>query len=311
MVWGSTVWMDGKLAGWNDAKVSIASGAVHYGLCVFEGIRAYSTPSNEMNIFRLGDHIDRLYNSARLYYMKIPYERKEIIDATIETTRNDRIGENLYIRPFVYRGEVAQLGVKQTFNAPVHVNIMVQDTGRRIGTEFFKKGCRAVVSSWRRISSDSMPLKAKCSAHYANSALGTLDAINANVDYSIFLDSKGLVCEGPGQNIFIVKKESLITPTLGSAILEGITRDTVMKLASDNGYHVIEQDISRDQLYLADEVFLCGTACEIAPIVEIDKILISDRAGKVTTNIASYYGDVVSGKIPKYSKWLTRIPLKS
>jgi branched-chain amino acid aminotransferase len=307
MVWGNTVWMDGKLVNWNEARVSIGSGVVHYGLCVFEGIRAYTSASNELSIFRSEDHMNRLYDSARLYHMRIPFRKKEILEATVEAITNNRIGENLYIRPMVYRGEVPQLGVKQTFEAPVHVSIIVQDTQRRIGTESFKKGSRAVVSSWRRISSDSMPLKAKCSAHYANSALGMLDALNANVDYSVFLDSRGLVCEGTGQNVFLVKKNSLLTPPLGSSILEGITRDTIIKLALDIGYKVIEQDVSRDQLYLADEVFLCGTSCEIAPIVEIDKIPISDQAGNVTTRIAFHYADVVSGKILKYKEWLTRV----
>jgi len=306
MSWGKFVWMNGELVKWEDAKVHVSAGALHYGICVFEGIRAYKTDGN-LHVFRLKDHICRLYNSAKIYWMNIPFNRDELFKAVIETLKSNEIFDDCYIRPIVFRGNLPAMGARKTFESPVNVSIIVQLRKRNILTEAFIKGKRAVISSWRRISPDAMPPMAKCAANYANSVLAIMDSIKANVDYAIFLDSRGFVCEGPGQNIFIVKEGKLITPPLYSSILEGITRDTVIRIARDLNYDVIERDITRSELYTAEEIFLCGTACEIAPIVEIDKIKISDKVGEVTKRIASYFLEVVMGKVAKYSEWLTAV----
>lgn len=306
MRWTNFVWMDGKLVEWKKAKIHISVGALHYGICIFEGIRAYITEEN-LNVFRLKEHVERMYNSAKIYQMNIPFEKEAMQNAIIETIRCNEVKDDCYIRPIVYRGELPSLGVKQTFNAPVNVSLLVGLRKRMIKTKSFEEGKKAIISSWRRISSDAMPLKSKCAANYANSALAIMDAIRALADYPIFLDSRGFVCEGPGQNLFIIKSKKLITPPLSSPILAGITRDTIIKLAQELGYNLIEEDMTRDELYTADEVFLCGTSCEIAPIVEIDGAPITNGVGKITARIASYYLDVVTGKVPKYRSWVTTV----
>ena len=298
------VWMNGKLIPWVDAKIHIASHVIHYGTSIFEGLRAYDTPKGVV-IFRLKDHIDRLYNSCKIYRMEIPYSKEEFEKAIIETVKANNM-KSCYIRPVVYRG-LHSLGVNP-FPNPVEAAILVLEWGKYLGEDALEKGVDVKVSSWQRMAPNTFPALAKAGANYMNSQLIKMDAIIDGYVEGIALNVRGHVSEGSGENIFIVKDGILYTPPLSSSILPGITRDTVIKLAQDIGLVVKEDTIPREALYIADEVFFTGSAAEITPIRSIDKIIIGDgKRGKITERLQKEFFSYINGEREDEYNWLTYI----
>jgi branched-chain amino acid aminotransferase len=296
------IWMNGKLIPWDDAKIHIGSHVIHYGSAVFEGVRCYATPEGPA-VFRLGAHTERLYNSAKIYRMDVPYTEAEFNQAIVETIRANKM-DACYIRPLVYRG-YGQLGVNP-FPCPVDATIMVWDWGKYLGTEALEKGVDVCVSSWTRIAPNTLPAMAKTAGNYMNSQLIKMEAIKLGYSEGIALDHEGHVSEGSGENIFVVRKDTLITPPLVSSVLPGITRDTVMTLARRLGIPVVEERMPRELLYVADEVFFTGTAAEITPIRSIDQITIGRGArGPVTERLQRAFFDVVECRVPDEFGWLT------
>lgn len=295
------VWMDGELVPWEHAKIHIASNSLHYGSAVFEGIRGYYH-EGEIYIFKLREHIRRLMESAKIIMLRNHYTEKELVEATLRTLRENRYSTNVYIRPIIYGGEnVMTLDLQEV---PVRAAVLTFPLDK-----FFNKfGLRVGVSTWRRIPDTSLPPRAKASANYLNSMLATRDARQAGYDEAILLDQAGYVSEGPGENIFLVKDRVLNTPPASSAILEGITRGTVITLARDLGYHVVERPISRVELYTADELFFTGTAVEIQPILEVDgRSVAGGQPGEITLQLHELYQRVVRGLEHRYRGWLTPV----
>lgn len=250
------VWMDGEFVALKDAKISVLSHVVHYGTAVFEGIRCYET-ENGPAVFRLKEHVQRLFDSAKIYKMEIPFTQEEICDAIIETIKENNL-KGCYIRPITFRG-FGELGVNP-LNCPVNTTIAVWEWGAYIGEEEMEQGANIGISTWRKPAPGTLPVLAKAAANYMNSQLANLEAGEHGYDEAIQLDYHGHVAEGSGENIFIVENGKIITPDLGSSILRGITRDSIMTIAKDLGYEVSEETISRERLYLADEVFFTGSA---------------------------------------------------
>lgn len=299
----SKIWMDGKLVDWNNAKIHILTHGLHYATAVFEGIRCYSTKKGPA-IFRLEEHINRLVNSCKMYHMTLEYSEKELKESIIETIKINNV-QDCYIRPICYYG-YGKMGVNPLPNK-VSTSIALWDWEDHIKTQG-DKGMRVIVSSWVRIDSRSLPIHAKASANYANSALARIEALKSGVDEAIMLNMSGMVVEGTAENIFIVKDEMLVTPPLTSGALDGITRSSILTIAQHLGINFQICDISRDELYYADEVFLTGTAAEIKSIGEIDKITIANgRTGKITTKLLNFYNQIVHGNNEKFEKWLTYI----
>jgi len=295
------VWMDGKLVEWSDANVHVMTHALHYGTAVFEGIRGY-WDGGRLKVFRLRDHVRRLFYSAKVLYMQIPYSPEKVEEAIIETVRANQIRENCYIRPLVYRG-YGVIGLNP-LKAPVRVAVATFPFGKYLE----EKGVRCCVSSWRRIAIDSQPPAAKACGNYVNSCLAKVEAILNGFDEAIFLDSHGYVCEGTGENLFIVRDGVLATPPTVTGILEGITRDTVIKIAKEMGFEVQERLIARSELYMCEEAFFTGTAAEITPIVSIDNRPVGDGSiGPITRKLKTRYFEVVMGKVDKYKTWVTEI----
>jgi branched-chain amino acid aminotransferase len=299
----SKIWMDGKFVDWNNAKIHILTHGLHYATAVFEGIRSYNT-RNGPAIFRLEEHIKRLINSCKMYHMTLEYSDKELREAIIETVKINKI-KDCYIRPICYYG-YGKMGVNPLPNK-VATSIALwnwEDHMKTVGDN----GMRVIISSWARIDSRSLPIHAKAAANYANSALARIEAIKSGVDEAIMLNMNGMVVEGTAENIFIVKNEMLITPPITSGALDGITRSSILSIAENLGINFRISDISRDELYNADEVFLTGTAAEIKSIGEIDKIIISDgKTGKIASRLQNYYSEIVHGNNKKYENWLTYI----
>lgn len=299
----SKIWMDGKLVDWNNAKIHILTHGLHYATAVFEGIRCYSTKKGPA-IFRLEEHIKRLVNSCKMYHMTLEYSEKELKESIIETIKINNV-QDCYIRPICYYG-YGKMGVNPLPNK-VSTSIALWDWEDHIKTQG-DKGMRVIVSSWVRIDSRSLPIHAKASANYANSALARIEALKSGVDEAIMLNMSGMVVEGTAENIFIVKDEMLVSPPLTSGALDGITRSSILTIAQHLGINFQICDISRDELYYADEVFLTGTAAEIKSIGEIDKITIANgRTGKITTKLLDLYNQIVHGNNEKFEKWLTYI----
>ena len=297
------IWMDGKLVDWNNAKIHILTHGLHYATAVFEGIRCYSTKKGPA-IFRLEEHIKRLVNSCKMYHMTLEYSEKELKESIIEIIKINNV-QDCYIRPICYYG-YGKMGVNPLPNK-VSTSIALWDWEDHIKTQG-DKGMRVIVSSWIRIDSRSLPVHAKASANYANSALARIEALESGVDEAIMLNMSGMVVEGTAENIFIVKDEMLVTPPLTSGALDGITRSSILTIAQHLGINFQICDISRDELYYADEVFLTGTAAEIKSIGEIDKITIANgRTGKITTKLQNLYNQIVHGNNEKFEKWLTYI----
>lgn len=296
------IWMNGRLVDWADAKVHVLSHGLHYGSSVFEGIRAYDTPDGPA-VFRLDDHLARLEQSAAIYYMPIPYSREELRAAVHQVLTSNGLG-GCYIRPIVLRG----YGVMGLFplEAPVDVAIAAWPWGAYLGEDGLKRGIRAKIASWRRIGPTTIPATAKAGGQYLNSILAKVETHKAGYDEALLLNEDGYVADGSGENIFIVRHGELITPPLQASILEGITRDSIIQLAKDEGLTVVEREISRSELYIADEVFVTGTAAEVCPIREVDDHTIGDP-GPVTRRLQELFFACTEGRHPRSAEWLDRV----
>jgi len=293
--------MDGKLIDWDSAKVHVLTHALHYGTAIFEGIRCYNTIKGPA-VFRLKDHMKRFLNSAKIYLMKVPYDCNELCQAVKETIKANNIKE-CYIRPIAYYG-FKEMGL-YPLNNPINLAIAVWPWGTYLGEEGLNKGIRCKISSWVRIDSRILPSQAKCSANYANSVLAKLEALNCGYDEAILLNINGLITEGPGENIFIIKDRTLITPTTGSGALYGLTRDSIKEVAKEKDIECVERDLIKDDLFLADEAFLTGTAAELTPIREIDgRIIGNGSRGPITEILQTKFFKIVKGEDKKYYKWL-------
>src|SRR5262245_7453337 len=298
------IWMNGKLVPWDDAKIHVGSHVIHYGSAVFEGIRAYATPEGPA-VFRLDAHTERLYNSAKIYRMDIPYSPDEFNAALCGTISANRL-DACYIRPIVYRG-YGQLGVNP-FPCPVDVAIMVLDWGRYLGKDALEQGVDVCVSSWTRMAPNTLPAMAKASANYMNSQLIKMEAVTNGFREGIALDAHGYVSEGSGENLFLVRDGVLRTPPLSAGVLPGITRDTVLTLARNAGMAVSEENIPREALYIADEVFLTGTATELCPVKTVDHITVGDgQPGPVTRELQKLFLAVARGEGEDRRGWLDPI----
>jgi branched-chain amino acid aminotransferase len=302
------VWMDGRLVDFADAKIHAFSHVFHYGSAMFEGARCYTTRIGSA-IFRLDEHLKRMYDSCRIYRMEVPYAPEELREAIFETIRANGF-EDCYIRPLVYRG-LGALGVNP-FKSPVNVMIAVWKWGRYLGEESVEKGVDVCVSSWNRMAPNTFPAMAKATGNYLNSQLIKMEAIINGYTEGIALDNAGRISEGSGENIFLVYGGRLLTPPLAGTILPGITRDSVMSLARDAGYTVVEQQIAREMLYIADEVFLTGTAAEITPIRSVDRIPVgSGSRGPVTERLQKDFFSLVQGEAEDRYGWLTPVPVEA
>jgi branched-chain amino acid aminotransferase len=296
------IWMNGELVDWADAKVHVGVHGLHYGSGVFEGIRCYDTPKGPA-VFRLGEHMQRLHNSARLLHMQIPYSVDELKDATNELLGANGLDE-CYIRPIAFYG-YGQLGVAARGN-PVETVLMSWPWGSYLGEDGLTNGIRAKISSWQRIPPNVVPHVSKATGVYLNSMLAVTEANNAGYDEAILLTPEGTVADGSGENIFVVRDGVIYTPDLASGILPGITRDTVTQIAQDLGHTVLEKALIRSDLYLADEVFMTGTAAEVTPLRSIDDHEIG--VGEITLTIQKAYLDTVRGKSERWSHWLDPVP---
>jgi len=293
------IWMNGELVDWADAKVHVGVHGLHYGSGVFEGIRAYETPKGSA-VFRLTDHLRRLENSAKLLYMDLPYTNDELKSACVDLIGANGLAE-VYLRPIAFYG-YGELGVSAVGN-PIEVVIMSWPWGTYLGEEGLKSGIRAKVSSWTRVGPNVIPHVAKATGIYLNSMLAVTEANRAGYDEAILLTDGGFIADGSGENIFVVRDGTISTPDLSASILPGITRDTIIQIAQDLGYPVIEKTLIRTDLYLADEVFMCGTAAEVTPIREIDDHVVGPP-GPVTLEIQKAYLDTVRGRSERWAHWL-------
>lgn len=298
------IWMNGKLVPFKDAKVHVLTHALHYSTAVFEGIRCYNTPKRSM-IFRLPEHVDRLFKSAKMYSMKLPYSKNEISEAIIETVKASKLKE-CYIRPIAYYG-YGILGLTPT---PNKIDMAIACWEWKLGESSAGKvrGARCKVSSWLRIDSRSQPMQAKAASNYANAALARVEALKDGYDEAIMLNYSGKVSEGSAENIFLVNNDEVFTPPLSAGILNGITRDSVIKIAKADGISVTEANIDREDLYVSNEVFMTGTAAEVKSVTEIDNIIIGNgKPGKITRMLQNAFLNVVMGKDERFSEWLTPI----
>jgi branched-chain amino acid aminotransferase len=298
------IWMNGKMVDWKDATVHIASHVVHYGTGVFEGIRAYDS-KNGTNVFRLPEHMRRLWDSCRVYRMEPQFSLDELTEALLETIRANGY-KSCYIRPLVYRG-YEQLGVNP-MPCPVDIAILVWEWAQSLGDDALTGGVDVGVSSWTRLAPNTLPAMAKATANYANSGLIKMQAVVDGYAEGIALDESGAISEGSGQNLFLVRDGVLYTPSLASSILQGITRETVLQLARDLGFETREQPVPREFLYLADEMFFCGTAAEITPIRSVDRIAVGNgRRGAVTAALQERFFGIIRGDVPDMHNWLTPV----
>lgn len=299
------IWMNGEFVDWEDAKVHVLTHGLHYGTGVFEGVRCYETEIGPA-IFRHQDHVDRLFKSAELYYMPIPFDRETLRQATLELVARNGF-RSCYIRPLVNRG----YGTMGLFplDAPVDVSISTWEWGAYLGEEGKRNGIRAKVSSWRRISPDSLIPHAKASGQYLNSILAKIETHKAGYDEAILLDDHGRVCEGSGENIFLVRNGRVVTPPQTASILDGISRKSVDQIMKDMGIEVVDRDIARSELYLADELFMCGTAAELVPVREVDDHAVGDgKPGELTLAVQKAFEDALHGRTERYREWLDPVP---
>jgi len=298
------VWLDGKLVPWDEATVHVASHAIHYGSSVFEGIRAYALPSGSA-VFRLDAHLERLWNSCKVYRMGIPYSRDEVHRAIMETIIANN-HTSCYIRPVVFRGwdTFAVNGL----SCPTHVSVITVEMGRYLGADALKNGVDAGISSWRRMAPDTYPAAAKIGGQYINSQFIAMEAAEHGYSEGIALDINGYVSEGSGENVFIVKRGELYTPPLANSILDGITRRCMMTLAEEMGIPVHEASLPRESLYLADEAFFSGSAAEITPIRSVDGVVLgSGQRGPITSKLMDEFFGIVEGKVSDRHGWLTPV----
>ena len=296
------IWFDGKLVPVNMAKVPVTTHAIHYGTSIFEGIRAYWNSKN-LYVFRLKDHIKRFRNSGQFYNIALNFSDKQIENAVIDLCKKNKIKKSCYIRPFYFVGDYG-INLYVTKKAPTHVSIF----SFHFGDLFNKKGITATISKWRKFSDMSTPTQAKMGGNYLNSILATQDAKQKGFDEAILLDQHGNVSEAPGENIFLVKNNQVITPPLSSSALDGITRKSIITILKDMNIKIVIRKIRKNELNLADEVFLSGTAAEITPVIKINKRKIgTGKVGNITKLLMTTYSNIVMNKNKKYSKWLTRV----
>jgi branched-chain amino acid aminotransferase len=298
------IWMDGDLVDWHDAKVHVLSHAVHYGSGVFEGIRAYET-SRGAAVWHLEEHLKRLFRSAKLYHMDIPYSVEAITDGVKDVIRANGLNA-CYVRPLVLRG-YGEMGVNP-LNAPVNVFIAVWPWGAYLGEEALEQGVRIKISSWRRNSQNSLPAAAKATGQYINSVLAKVESLKAGYDEAIMLNEAGMITDGSGENVFVLRDGVLITPPIAAGCLDGITRQSVMIIARDLGYDVREENLVRTDLYNADEAFFTGTAAEITPIREVDDRIVGEgHRGPVTKELQGAFFSATKGETERYVSWLTYV----
>ncbi|HVM40078.1 MAG TPA: branched-chain amino acid transaminase [Acidimicrobiia bacterium] len=293
------IWMDGELVDWDDATVHVLTHTLHYGSGVFEGIRAYETPDGPA-VFRLTEHIERLCRSAKMLMIEVPFSVEQMVEGVKDTVRVNGV-QSCYIRPLVYLG-YGEMGLNP-LNSPVNVSIAIWPWGTYLGDEGIKHGVRMKISSWRRQDPNINPPASKSTGIYVNSILAKVEAIKAGYDEAILLSPDGYVSECTGENIFIVRDRTLVTPPLSAGALDGLTRDSVMTIARDHGYEVVEENLLRSDLYIADEAFLTGTAAEVVPIREVDDRVIGEP-GEITRKIQETYFATVRGEVEQYKGWL-------
>jgi branched-chain amino acid aminotransferase len=298
------IWMDGELVNWADAHVHVLSHALHYGSGVFEGVRAYETSAGAA-VWHLDEHLKRLFRSAKLYHMEIPYSHEALVDATKELIRANGL-HSCYIRPLVIRG-YGEMGVNPLL-APVNVVVAVWPWGAYLGEDALEQGVRIKISSWRRNSQNALPASAKATGQYINSVLAKVESLNAGYDEAIMLNEAGQITDGSGENVFVVRDGMLFTPPTQAGCLDGITRMSVITLARDLGYTVREENLVRTDLYQADECFFTGTAAEITPIREVDDRIVGEgHRGPVTKELQSAFFAATKGDNPRYRDWLTYV----
>ncbi|HLL86833.1 MAG TPA: branched-chain amino acid transaminase [Thermoleophilaceae bacterium] len=302
------IWMNGEFVPWEEAKVHVLTHSLHYGTAVFEGIRAYETEGGTA-IFRHRDHLERLRHSARLYYMELPYQVEKLREVTHELIVRNNL-RSCYIRPLVFRGHGA-MGLDPLSN-PIEVMVAAWEWGAYLGDEGKANGIRAKVSSWRRISSESLIPHAKATGQYLNSVLAKIEVSHAGYEEAILLDDKGHVCEGTGENVFVVRHGRIVTPPQTASILDGVNRRCVLEIARDLGIEVVERDIARAELSLADEVFLTGTAAELTPVREVDDRPVgSGEPGPVTREVQRVFDAALCGEAERYRDWLDFVEVPS
>jgi branched-chain amino acid aminotransferase len=298
------IWMDGQLVDWRDAKIHVLSHTLHYGCGAFEGVRAYDTQQGPQ-IFRLQEHTERLFNSAKILRMKMPFSIEEVADAQRAVVRENKLASG-YIRPLVWIGS-EKLGVSPKGNK-VHVMVAAWTWGAYLGDEGLKRGIRVKTSSYTRHHVNITMTQAKTVSNYTNSILANMEATDDGYDEALLLDASGFVSEGAGENLFIIKKGVLYTPDLSAGALNGITRNTIFAICNDLGLKLVEKRITRDEVYIADEAFFTGTAAEVTPIRELDRIEIGKGSrGPITEKIQTAFFDIVNGRNPKYAEWLTKV----
>lgn len=303
MIETGKIWFNGELKEHDDAKVHVLSHVLHYGSGCFEGIRLYKLKNGKSAVFRLKEHVDRLYDSCKIYKMEVPYTKDEFIKGVLDTIKINKL-EAGYIRPLIFRG-YNQLGVNPTCN-PVEAIIAAWKWGAYLGEEGLKNGIKVCVSSWRRPAPNTLPALAKASGNYLSSQLIKMEALDMGFEEGLALDYFGNISEGSGENIFLVKNGELLTPPMASSSLAGITRDVVVKIAKDLGLVVKYETLPREFLYLADEIFLTGTAAEITPVSSVDNIKVGcGSRGEITKKIQEEFFKIVEGENEKYREWLT------
>ncbi len=297
------IWMDGEMIPWRDATTHVLTHTLHYGMGVFEGVRAYRAEGGTA-IFRLREHTQRLFHSAHILRMKIPFDQQTLIDAQVESIRQNKL-ESGYLRPMAFYGSEG-MGIRAD-NLKVHVIVASWEWGTYLGEESLRSGIRVQVSSYTRHHVNVAMCRAKANGHYINSMLALQEAVDNGYDEALLLDTNGFVMEGSGENLFIVRDDVIYTPDLTSA-LDGITRNTVMKIIADEGLELVEKRITRDEIYICDEAFFTGTAAEVTPVRELDNRQIgSGSRGPITERIQSRFFDAVHGRIPEYEDWLTYV----
>jgi branched-chain amino acid aminotransferase len=300
---GKVIWFNGEMVPWEQATVHVLSHALHYGSSVFEGIRVYATPAGP-RVFRLTDHIERMFNSARLYGLRIPFDRAEIAAACKMAVIHNGLDQGAYLRPIAFRG-MAGLGLTAPDDSPVEVAVAAIEWGAYLGAEGLEKGVDVCVSSWQRVAPNTIPSGAKAGGNYLSSQLISMEAKRNGFAEGIGLTTDGMVGEGAGENLFLIKDGRLLTPPAASSILAGITRDTVMCLARDAGLEVVEQSLPREMLYFADELFFTGTAAEITPIRSVDRIEVGGGSrGPVTESLQSAFFGLFNGRTADQRGWL-------
>jgi len=298
------IWMDGALIDWRDAKIHVLTHTLHYGCGAFEGVRAYNTVKGTA-IFRLAEHTERLFNSAKILRMKIPFTPEQVNEAQKQVVRENKL-ESCYLRPLVWIGS-QKLGVSPKGNR-IHTMVAAWPWGAYLGEEGMKRGIRVKTSSFTRHHVNITMTQAKTVSNYTNSILANMEATDDGYDEALLLDASGFVSEGAGENLFMVKKGVVYTPDLSAGALDGITRNTILAICSDLGLKLVEKRITRDELYIADEAFFTGTAAEVTPIRELDRIDIGSGArGPITEKIQSAFFDIVNGRNAKYAEWLSKV----